>query len=305
MNLSQLELIRAIHEKGSISSAAETVGFTQSAASRALAALEAELGVTLVKRTRSGGVLTEVGVHLLPHIYEILANAEYIRQDTAARRGLALGKLRVGSIPSMSARLLSQLIGTFRHRYPGIETIVFEGIEPEIVAWLQQGIIDVALVAHHSCQPEDSAVFPITQDELQIIVSKNHRLASRAAVQINDLENESFIMPRSGCTNLIRHVFQEAGEPLKLQLELSDVNTVLAMVKEGLGVTLIPAMSLPDDLPDLHILHMDPPVYRQLSAIVGSIQSASPAARAFIDLAQGLPGYMENAAAEAVEYKQG
>ncbi len=288
MNFSQLELIRAIQEKGSISAAADTVGFTQSAASRALSTLEDELGVTLVNRTRNGGVLTEIGKHLLPHIYEILTHAEYIRQDAAARRGLSVGKLRIGSIPSMSARLLSQLLGAFRYRYPGVETVVFEGNEAEILTWIQQGIVDIGLVAYVE---EDGNVVPIARDELKIVVSENHSLADRTSIQISDLANEPFVMSRFGCVPLIHSLFQEAHIPLNLQFELSDVNTVLAMVQEGLGVTMIPQLSLPEHLSTLRALSLNPPQYRYLRAVCNNIKSASPATCVFIELARGFTGY--------------
>ncbi|HVU14703.1 MAG TPA: LysR family transcriptional regulator [Phototrophicaceae bacterium] len=299
MNFSQLELIRAIHEKGSISTAAETVGLTQSAASRALSSLEDELEVTLVNRTHSGGVLTESGKHLLPHIYEILAHAEYIRQDTAARRGLAVGKLRIGSVPSMSARLLSQLIAVYHHRYPGIETVVFEGHEAEIATWLQQGIVDVGLISHAA--PSDN-VFTIARDELKIVVPTTHRLARGSSVPIRELANEPFVMSKTGCLRLLQALFQEEGQPFLLQYELSDVNTVLEMVKEGLGISMIPAMSLPDDLDKLHPLSFSPPIYRYLHIAVNNLATASPAARAFIDIAtncnSGVAGLLQKAEVE-------
>jgi DNA-binding transcriptional LysR family regulator len=191
----------------------------------------------------------------------------------------------------MSARLLTQLLGTFRHRFPGIETVVFEGSDAEIVSWLDQGIVDAGLISHHQ---EDRQSFLIVPDELLIVVSGDHRLARQSSVQVSDMVDEPFVMPKSGCVNIIRHLFQDAHKGLNLQLELSDINTVLAMVKEGLGITLIPNLSLPDDLSGLHTLHLEPPVYRQLSAIVNSAKAMSPATRAFIELTQACPGLDEN-----------
>lgn len=285
MNFSQLELIRAIQEKGSISAAADLVGLTQSAASRALSTLEDELGVTLIDRTRSGAVLTEIGAYLLPHVYEILARAELIRQETAARRGLSVGKLRIGSVPSISSRLFTQLVGTFQHRYPGIETVVFEGHETEIQSWLGQGIVDVGLLAHPS--PE-SVVVPIAQDEMKVLVARNHPFRERHRVRVRDLGDEPFVMSKSNCTPFMYRLFEEAGVPFNLRLELSDVNTVLAMVKEGFGITVAPDIGVPELLAGLHVLGFDPPIYRHLYAAASNTRAASPAASAFLELARDL-----------------
>jgi molybdate transport repressor ModE-like protein len=281
MNFSQLQLIQAIHEKGSISAAADAVGFTQSAASRALATLEDELGVMLVNRNRHGGLLTEVGARLLPAIYDILGRAEYIRQEAAAHRGLATGKLRIGSIHTMAPKLLSQFVGTFRQRYPGIETVMMEGTESDIMSMLQQGVIDVGLVSHSG---DTTNSVTIARDEMQLITSDHHALAKRSSVTIDDFAQEPFIMSKFGCSGIIRQMFEAADLPLNVALELSDGHSVLTMVKEGLGVTMLPAMSLPDEMNGIHALSFNPPRYRELRAIVNNTKTISPAAQAFLQI---------------------
>ncbi len=281
MNFSQLELLQAIHEKGSITAAAEAVGFTQSAASRALSTLEDELGVTLVHRHRHGVALTEVGERLLPAIYEILSGAEVIRQEAAAHRGLATGKLRIGSIHTMAPKLLSQFVSTFRQRYPGIETVVLEGNESDILSMLHQGVIDVGLVAHNG---DSSNSVPIAQDEMQLVVAATHPLAERDCVTIHDFAQEPFVMSKFGCASVIRDLFAESQHPLNVALEISDGHSVLTMVKEGLGVTLLPQMSLPDSMTGLHALSFDPPRYRELRAIVSNLRTVSPATQAFLKI---------------------
>jgi molybdate transport repressor ModE-like protein len=281
MNFSQLELIQAIQEKGSISAAAEAVGFTQSAASRALSTLEDELGVTLVSRGRHGGLLTEVGLRLLPAIYDILGRADYIRQEAAAHRGLATGKLRIGSIHTMAPKLLSQFVSTFRQRYPGIETVMLEGSESDIMLMLQQNVIDVGLIGHAG----DSAnSVPIALDELKIVVSAQHRLAKQTDLNVFDLEGEAFVMPKFGCGSIIRKLFDQAQLPLNISLELSDGHSVLTMVREGLGITMLPHMSLPESMTGLRALSFDPPRYRELRAVVNNLKTVSPATNAFLDI---------------------
>src|SRR5258708_26219680 len=119
MNLSQRQGFVAVAEPGSFTEAAYTVDLTQSAVSRALAALENELGVMLLERNRTGVVaLTSVGQKIMPHVRSILASASAIEQEAKAVHGLAMGKLRLGSIESMiSPHLLSSVVTCFHAAY--------------------------------------------------------------------------------------------------------------------------------------------------------------------------------------------
>src|SRR5712691_4501150 len=102
MNFSQLQSFVALAETGSFTEAAYAIDLTQSAVSHALSALESELGVTLLKRNRTGVVaLTSVGQKIIPHVRALLAEAEAIEQEARAAQGLAVGKVRMGSMLSI------------------------------------------------------------------------------------------------------------------------------------------------------------------------------------------------------------
>ncbi|NDJ51551.1 MAG: LysR family transcriptional regulator [Chloroflexi bacterium] len=100
MNLSQLEVLDAIVRTGSLTEASYDVGLTQSAVSYSLSRLETELGVKLLERGRQGVSLTRIGEEVLQHARIVLKQMEIIRQRTAQERGLAVGKLRFGCVPS-------------------------------------------------------------------------------------------------------------------------------------------------------------------------------------------------------------
>src|SRR5712691_10765452 len=122
MNFSQLQCFVAIADTGSFTEAAYSIDLTQSAVSHALSSLERELGVTLLERNHTGVVaLTSVGQKLLPHVRALLAQAETIRQEAKAARGLAKVKLRLGSIPPVSPRLFAGVLTHFQQQYPDID----------------------------------------------------------------------------------------------------------------------------------------------------------------------------------------
>ncbi len=283
MNFSQLEVLAAVAQTGSFTVAAEQIGLTQSAASHALANLEAELGVTLLERGRGGVALTEIGSRVLAHANEILTCAESIRQESAAARGLAVGKLRIGSFPSISGRLLTGIIHDFKQCHPGIELVLFEGIESEVADWIRSGAVDTGFIT----LPVDGlSTTLIAQDEFRLVVPAHHPLSQQPAVQMEQIADAPFILSKAGCEVLIRGVFQSAHMPMRSQFEASDIGTILAMVQEGLGVSLVPELNLPESLDGVRALPLNPPAYRQLALGLRMSAAVSPAVTAFIHQAQ-------------------
>src|SRR6516165_1760231 len=194
MNFSQLQSFVAVADMGSFTEAAFAIDLTQSAVSHALAALESELGVTLLERNHSGVVaLTSVGQKLLPHVRALLVQAETIQQEARAARGLARGKLRLGSIPSISPRLLAGVLTHFQQQYPDIDVVLFEGTLQEVQEWLGTSIIDVGFV-HHPAKGVEST--HLTTDDMQVFVSSGHRWHARKYVTASELREEPLILPR-------------------------------------------------------------------------------------------------------------
>lgn len=239
MNLGQLEVLVAIVETGSLTEAAEVVGLTQSAVSYSLSKLEAELGVTLLERGRRGVMLTRIGEEIVYSARIILAQTEIIRQKAAHERGVAVGKLRFGCVPTIPARLLTGVLREFQQKYPDVEVVLFEGTPLELVDWISQGVIDIGTVI----SPEGySASVPLALSEIVLIVAKDHPLAGQDAVHPSHVHGESLIGPRAeyGILNQMSAI-RELPIPT-FRYEVSTQSTILSMVREGMGVSLMPKM---------------------------------------------------------------
>jgi DNA-binding transcriptional LysR family regulator len=283
MNFSQLQSLVAVAETGSFTEAAYTIYLTQSAVSHALSALESELGVTLLERNHKGVVaLTNVGQKILPHVRALLAHAETIQQEAEAARGLAKGKLRLGSIPPISPRLLAGVLTHFQQQYPDIEVVLFEGTLQEVHEWIATSMIDVGFV-HHPAKEVESTL--LTTDEMQVFVARRHRLHARTSVNVNELREERLIMPRTGCEfpEILEQKGGKKGPPMRYQA--SDGATILAMVREGLGITILPRMMFPEKLEGIAGIPLDPPLQLQIGLGVRSQETASPAATLFVQTA--------------------
>ncbi|MEO0535791.1 MAG: LysR family transcriptional regulator [Cyanobacteria bacterium P01_A01_bin.123] len=288
LTLAQVEVFAAVVKAGSFTIASETLGMTQSAVSHAMAALEKELKVSLLERDRNGIALTDIGQRVLIQAERMLTAAEQIRQETSATVGLETGKVRLGSFPSVSARFLPGLLRQFRQRYPGIDVILFEGTDEEVRQWIHARTVDVGVVTLPS---EGLASVAIARDEFFAVVSENHALADQAQIQIHQLAQDPFIMSKAGCEPMIITMFAKAKIVPKIQFEAIDLRTIFAMVHEGIGVTIVPEMALPTNLSGLHTLRLKPNQFRQLALAVPSLESVSPAVKAFLNDAKDWAQY--------------
>ncbi len=285
MNFSQLQSFVALAETGSFTEAAYAIDLTQSAVSHALSALESELGVTLLKRNRKGVVaLTDAGQKIIPHVRALLAQVEAIEQEARAAHGEAAGKLRLGSMLSIvSPALLARVLTCFRASYPDIAVVLFEGTMREVGEWIEKSIIDVGFVLFPA---QGIEVTPITTDELCVLVPPGHRLHTKVAVTPSDLQEEGWIMEKNQCAfQLVELAFGPSRVKPQIRYQASDSATILAMIREGLGITLMPRMVLPKKLEGVVALPLDPPHQLQIGLAVRSQAMASPAAQLFVQTA--------------------
>src|SRR5881275_3388345 len=146
LNLGRLKVLTEVISKGSFSGAAESLSYTQSAVSQAIARLESETGATLVVRDRRGVRPTPAGATLVTHAEEIFGRVEAAEADLAAVLGVRSGRLRVASFPSAGATLMPLAVAAFRASYPGISLTLAEGEPEEIAPRLKAGDFDLALL---------------------------------------------------------------------------------------------------------------------------------------------------------------
>jgi DNA-binding transcriptional LysR family regulator len=283
MNFAQLYCFVALSDTGSFTETAHMTHLTQSAVSHSLAALERELGVTLLERNNRGVVaLTGIGRALLPHARALLAQAEAIEQGARAARGLVKGNLRLGSIPPVASPLLAGVLAHFHQHYPDIDVVLFEGSFEEVEEWLGSNVIDVGFV-HHPAKGLESTY--LATDELHVFVANEHRLHGRTSVTIEDLRDESWIARPTGCdlSTIFEHLGEKHRPPVRFQA--SEGSTILAMVREGLGITILPRKLLPGKLEGITSIPLDPPRPLQIGLAVRSMAPASPAAHLFVQTA--------------------
>ena len=285
MNLGQLELLVALIETGSFSEAADRIGLTQSAVSHGLAKMEQELGVMLVERGRRGVSLTETGKEVLTHTREALASLEAIRQAAATARGGPVGRMRFGVAYPLAARLLVGILGDFQRQYPQIDLVLFEGTGQEVEEWVAGSVVDIGIVRHPIPDIESRL---LVQDEVCVVFPAGHRFCHAPHVDAVALAGEPLILPRSG-SRFVAEALRESGQGdtrLWYKYTVSDPRTIYLMVRDGLGVTLMPRAMLPDDLDGLLSLPLSPAMPFRVGLGVRSWEAASPVAKLFTQTAE-------------------
>jgi len=279
MNLVQLEVLVAIVESGSLTEAAELVGLTQSAVSYSLRKLEAELGVILMERGRQGVTLTEIGKDVLQNARSILMQVEIIRQKTSREQGLSTGKVRFGVVPNLVARLLTGILRGFQHKYPDIEIVLFEGNPHELLEWLETGVIDVGTVLipdHYSYST------PFVSSEIKVVLPQTHALARGERVLFESLINYPLIGPKSQLRMFNTLLNSQNLPSLQLRYEVSSHTTIYTMIREGMGISLMPEALYEHDIDGIIALPFAPPIHFKVYL---ATYIDSPATTAFMNTA--------------------
>ncbi|WP_239646702.1 LysR family transcriptional regulator [Bacillus zhangzhouensis] len=276
----QYKVFLTVVECGSFTKAGEKLGLTQSGVSHNIAKLESELGIVLLRRNRNGLSLTDAGERVMPHIRQIMHHAALLEQEAALIQGLEVGSIKVGTFSSFSSKVLPQLIHRFTESYPNIQLELYEGGYEEIEEWIASGTVDVGFLTQPSREFE---TVPLFQDELVVLMQENHRFHTKKMIEVDSLHDESFIMPKAGCDQLIKKLLKERGVKPHVVFEIGDNNTLISMVQEGLGVTIIPTLILPPQIPHTKVIPLETTVYREINMAFKSFKAASPSTKKWIE----------------------
>lgn len=279
MTLFQMEVLVAVTNAGNFTRAGEQIGLSQSGVSHTIGALEKELGISLFTRNRSGVKLTTAGEKIVAAARTILENVSLIKQVAAESSEHLKAMLRIASFPSVTAQLLPILLKAMQSRYPHIQIKLYEGSYQEIKEWVRSGVVDVGF---HVWPDDELEGILLTTDTLYAVVPANHPLATVRSLTLEQLACESFLMPMAGCHLLIGAEFAKAGLTPNVSYEIADNTTILAMVESGVGVTVVPSLTLPTQLPDVAVIQITPPLSRQIGLAVRSLREAPPAVQAFL-----------------------
>lgn len=281
MALDKYQTLMTVVDTGSLTRAAEQLDCTQSAVSHCLDALEKELGFAVLKRSRAGVRLTNEGERLLPAVRGLLGAAEQLRQTASSIRGLDSGTVRIGAFTSVAVHWLPPILKEFQHDFPKVDFRLLNGDYHDVEQWLTDGSVDVGFVALPS--PVDCECIPLMEDRLLAILPRGSRFESYPKFPLVECETEPFISLLESSDHDARRALEAAGVRPNVRFYTKDDYAVIAMVEQGLGVSIMPELLLKGRNYDLQILPLIPEAKRTIGLAVAAGSKAGPATRRFAD----------------------
>lgn len=282
MNIYHLEVLATIAREGTFSNAALVLETSQAAVSRAIAALEAELGVPLLKRGRFGAKLTQVGERVLHHAHKMLELRECIEYEVNLEKGLYAGRLRIASFRSAATHLLPPIIARFRDQFPRVEVTLAE-LEPAGVEQaLREGQVDMGLVPLP--RSEEFHVWEVARDEYVALLPQTHQPLP-SCLTWHDLSRYDFVLYNyAECTNAVREHWHRWGQELKVAYVIKEDSTIVSMVAQGLGAAILPRLAALPIPREVQVRALPEPLERVIGVATLSQTPPSPAVEVFISM---------------------
>jgi LysR family transcriptional regulator, low CO2-responsive transcriptional regulator len=285
LNLHQLATFQVVAKHCSYVRAAEELHFSQPAVSAQIRQLEEALGIKLFDQIGRKTHLTHAGEEMFLYSQKIFSVIDEALETMESLRSPHSGRLSVGADTTVGTYVIPGLLGKFHQIYPEVEISLDVVNRAALVESLASNHIDMAVVGR---VPDDIPVViePFAQNELVLVAAPLHRLAGRDNVPFTELAREYFLLREvgSGTRAALENVFQEAGVPLRVCMQVGNNSAIKQGVAAGLGIALISRVALDMELETDRLVILDVegfPIMRQWRLVHLKDKYLSATARAF------------------------
>lgn len=272
--------LQKIVEAGSFTKAAEILGYTQPALSQMIASLEKELGIKLLYRTSHQVRLTIEGKRLFPFIQKTVSQYLAMQEIAKEIRGLDTGVIRIGTLSSISCHWLPPLILEFKQKYPQVEFILHQGDNISIPEWVRTSEVDFGFV--NMSVYNGKATF-LKKGEYRAILPPQHPLAQKKVITLEDLVPEPFLVIEEGSLSRPLEAFRQQGLEPNVSMHVHDDYSILSMVENGLGVSILPELVIRKTNYQVAIRPLHPVLTRDLGFIAKNKNELPIASKYFIE----------------------
>jgi DNA-binding transcriptional LysR family regulator len=240
MNYRQLEIFAAVMRAGTASKAADLLGITQPAASRALAELETSLGFLLFDRIRQRLLPTPEAWQLYRTVEASFRGLDTIKAEAARIRDQGTGRLRIASLSLLGSTLVPRAIGRFRLRHPDISVTFHVLLSRGVRDLVASGQFDVGLAADEIDTTGITHQLFLSPSAM-IAMPVGHPLAAKSTITPVDLSGHPFIayVPEDRARQRLEAILDQAGVKLNVVVETIYASTVCSLVIEGVGIGLV------------------------------------------------------------------
>lgn len=281
MSISKFETLAKVCELGSLTKAAEALGCTQSAVSHTINSLEEQFGFAILTRSRAGVKLTDDGQRIMPSVRGMLNYYEQLNQTVSAIRGLDFGTVRIGAFTSVAVHWLPGVIKEFQRDYPNVDIKLLNGDYHDVEKWLTEGSVDLGFVnlpTSLNCE-----CIALMEDRLLAILPPDHKFASYPKFPLVECETEAFITLLETSNHDANKALSAAGIKPNIKFSTKDDYAIIAMVEQGLGISIMPELLLRGRHDNVAVKELVPPSKRTIGLAIGETSRQSPATRKFAD----------------------
>ncbi|MDF2838466.1 MAG: cmpR [Evtepia sp.] len=291
VSIKKYEIFLKTVDLGSLTKASQILGYTQSAISHIIAGLEDELGIKLLIRGRTGVRLTEEGHHLMAAIRTICQDNQELLRQASELHGLETGTIRIGTILSVSIHLLPKMIRTFSEQHPNIDFELLQGNYDDMEQWISEGRIDCGFLRLPTNEAFDTTL--IVREKFLAIFPVDREIEGDR-FRFDDVKAEPYILRPDTLDGDLGKVLKKAAYRPKITYSAKDDYAVMALVEQGLGMSILPELLMKGTTYQLKKMELDPPLFREICLAYKNAQTLSPAAKQFIS-------YVKNNFANQVE----
>ncbi len=245
MNLRDLRYLIALADLRHFGKAADACFVSQPTLSTQIRKLEDELGVSLVERVPRKLMLTAAGHDVVVRARRIVAEVEQMKESARRSRDPEAGSLRLGVFPTLGPYLLPHVVPQLRERFPQLELLLVEEKSDVLLARLREGKLDATLLALplHDDQLHAEILF---EEPFVVAAPRGHAFASRASLTMAELADETLLLLEDGhcLRDQALDVCRLSGAQERTGFRATSLETLRQMVAAGVGVTLLPALSV-------------------------------------------------------------
>ncbi len=288
MEFDQLRLFVDLVREQSFTKVAERNFITQPAVSLSIQKLEDELGTKLLERTTRRVLVTEEGQILYGYAREILEKAREAKVVLQERQDRVIGNLRLATVHSVGLYELPTSLKEFIRRFPEVNLHIDYRTSDQVYHAVADGLADLGLVAYPEARSGLTCV-SFYEDELVVICAREHPLASRSTLRLQDLDGHPFVAFEAEIPTrkAIDALFHELGIKVDIRMQCDNIEILKKMVEVGLGISMVPAQSVRQEarsggLKAIRITGHA--IYRPLALVHRKGKTLSRPQQAFVDL---------------------
>lgn len=297
LTLDGMRLAVEIAALGSFTAAAASLGYTQSAVSRQVAALEATVGSALFLREARGVSVTTAGAVLVRRAAAVLAEVDATEQELAGLGEQLTGVVRLGAFPAATAVLVPRAVARLRGEHPALEVAVTEASSPTQLRRLRVRRLDVALIGVGAgLGPYDFTALRyqlVLQGALRVAVSTAHRYAHRAVVAVDELTTEEWVVGAGSPGDPQFGAWPSLAEP-RVAHEVRSWPARFGFVAAGLGVCVLPELMVAAVPAGVAVIRVDDPSWAGRSTLAVTRNGVGPAAAALSAALHAAGGNIQN-----------